>query len=271
MRALVVDAFGAPHSNVSNYTLQNAANIGGLSPQLNITQFEVMGAHNIKVRATLATLSNPIRYFHVYAHLDTTWKCGVGIANVSVQAEANQCLFATNGSPFAIRNDPTKGPICIGVLVSDGKVVEDVWSGANCGFATLTNGSLGFGCFIQSDFETLPIANFLYGFDWLVYGGVPISQSDPLVAPRTSLGSTKDGRLLILEIDGIESAKPPQGFTLKDLVQLWVQLGAHHAYNFDGGGSSTVVSKGKVINSPHCTDVPKVVCEREVSNIVCVK
>jgi exopolysaccharide biosynthesis protein len=255
---------------VSNYTLQDAANIGGRSPQLTIKQFQIIGAHNINITATLATLSNPIPYFHVYAHFDAKWHCGVGVANVSMQAKANGCAFATNGSPFNLMNESKRGPVCQGVLASDGKIIESVYSGANCGFGTLKNGSLGFGCFIQSDFETLNFANFLYGFDWLVYGGVPLHQSDNEVAPRTSIGSTKDGRVMILEIDGIELAKPTQGFTLTELVALWVSLGAHHAYNFDGGGSSTVVAHGRVINKPHCSD-HELICERAVSNIICVK
>ncbi len=40
--------------------------------------------------------------------------------------------------------------------------------------------------------------------------------------------------------------------------------------NLDGGGSSTSVYRGKVINRPTCKDTPTI-CERPVSSITCIK
>lgn len=61
------------------------------------------------------------------------------------------------------------------------------------------------------------------------------------VAPRTALGVTPDGRLLIFQADGIERSQPPQGLTLYQTAQWLSLLGAFHAVNLDGGGSSTTV------------------------------
>ena len=40
------------------------------------------------------------------------------------------------------------------------------------------------------------------------------------------------------------------GMTLPELARLLKDKGAHHAYNLDGGGSSTMVVDGAVVNSP---------------------
>lgn len=67
-------------------------------------------------------------------------------------------------------------------------------------------------------------------------------------APRTALGLKKDGSLLLLVVDGrnMHSA----GLTLTELAQYFLRLGAVDAVNLDGGGSSEMVIKGKIMNRP---------------------
>ena len=57
-----------------------------------------------------------------------------------------------------------------------------------------------------------------------------------------------------------------EGFTLKELSEILIEKGCITAYNLDGGGSSTMVFNGKVINKP--TTNGKSIKEREVSDIV---
>jgi hypothetical protein len=66
--------------------------------------------------------------------------------------------------------------------------------------------------------------------------------------PRTAAGYTKDGRLLLLVVDG-RSAES-RGATLEETAQLLVEFGAHEGLNFDGGGSTTLWVGGSVINRP---------------------
>jgi exopolysaccharide biosynthesis protein len=70
----------------------------------------------------------------------------------------------------------------------------------------------------------------------------------PDVHPRTAAGITRDGRLILLVVDGrqIESS----GVDLEDLASILLDLGAYEALNLDGGGSSTVVVDGVRLNSP---------------------
>lgn len=67
-------------------------------------------------------------------------------------------------------------------------------------------------------------------------------------APRTALGRTKSGHILLVVVDGRSLAS--QGMTLEELAQFMISLGAWDAMNLDGGGSSEMVLSGKIVNQP---------------------
>ncbi|MFM7296384.1 MAG: family 10 glycosylhydrolase [Planctomycetota bacterium] len=66
--------------------------------------------------------------------------------------------------------------------------------------------------------------------------------------PRTALGYAEDGRLLLLVVDGRSDASA--GATLGELARELAARGAHEALNLDGGGSTTLVVNGLVVNTP---------------------
>lgn len=67
-------------------------------------------------------------------------------------------------------------------------------------------------------------------------------------APRTALGVTKDGRILLVVVDGRQQNSI--GLTLLEMAFLMQELGAESALNLDGGGSSEMVINNKIINAP---------------------
>lgn len=67
-------------------------------------------------------------------------------------------------------------------------------------------------------------------------------------SPRTALGIKDDGTVLMVVVDG--RSADSCGMTLTELAQFLKKLGAKDAINFDGGGSSEMVIKGRVINKP---------------------
>ncbi|MDF2837680.1 MAG: putative periplasmic protein, partial [Paenibacillus sp.] len=74
-------------------------------------------------------------------------------------------------------------------------------------------------------------------------------QISPKRAPRTVIANYKDDQLLILVTDGYNEAGS-SGATLGELQNLLKSYGAIDAYNLDGGGSSSLVFNGKLINKP---------------------
>lgn len=67
--------------------------------------------------------------------------------------------------------------------------------------------------------------------------------------PRTGVGVTPDGRVLLLTVDGRQQGWSV-GMTMVEFAQQFVRLGATWALNLDGGGSTTMVVRGDVKNRP---------------------
>lgn len=92
------------------------------------------------------------------------------------------------------------------------------------------------------------------GNNFLVHEGIIRAVDDRTLHPRTAVGVDGDtGEVLLLVVDGRSSRS--RGYTMVELANLMVDLGADEAVNLDGGGSSTMVGrnrKGKtaVLNRP---------------------
>ncbi len=73
--------------------------------------------------------------------------------------------------------------------------------------------------------------------------------------PRAALGLAPD-RLVAVACDG--RSRRDAGLTLEELAELLVALGCHTALNLDGGGSTSLVSGGRLRNRPYAdVDVPE--------------
>ena len=66
--------------------------------------------------------------------------------------------------------------------------------------------------------------------------------------PRTAIGIKSDGTYIFVVSDG--RTDDSAGFSLLQLAEFMGNLGAETAYNLDGGGSSTMVFRGSVVNVP---------------------
>src|SRR5579872_941546 len=72
----------------------------------------------------------------------------------------------------------------------------------------------------------------------------PDSKRDGEHLPRTAMGYTRDGRLIVLVIQG-RTPERAAGATLQEEAQLLLELGCYEALNLDGGGSSCLLVNGK--------------------------
>ena len=83
--------------------------------------------------------------------------------------------------------------------------------------------------------------------------------------PRTAVGYSQDKtKLFIVTVDGRQPGYS-DGMTLDELANFMIGIGAHRALNLDGGGSTTMVIFGKVVNRP--SDITG---ERPVSNALLI-
>jgi len=67
--------------------------------------------------------------------------------------------------------------------------------------------------------------------------------------PRTAMGYTRDGRLIILVIQG-RTPGVAAGASLQEEAQALLELGCYEALNLDGGGSSCMLINGKETITP---------------------
>jgi len=82
--------------------------------------------------------------------------------------------------------------------------------------------------------------------------------------PRTAIAKLKSGQILLLTVDGRQPGESI-GMSLNMLADLLIEFGAFEAINLDGGGSTTMVIRNKLVNKPSDTTG-----ERPVSDAILV-
>jgi len=86
----------------------------------------------------------------------------------------------------------------------------------------------------------------------LIKGGKPLKVPGEWATtkqPRTIIGEYANGDLIMIVVDGRQSDWS-SGVTLERLQDKLAELGVKEGYNLDGGGSSTFIFKGQVLNRP---------------------
>jgi hypothetical protein len=101
-----------------------------------------------------------------------------------------------------------------------------------------------------------PVREMVGGWPRLLQAGEHVHDQDAAVTPafgetrhpRTAVGWRPDGTLLLVAVDGRQPHS--DGMSLGELAALFLRLGATEALNLDGGGSTTMVVRGEVVNRP---------------------
>ena len=206
--------------------------------------------------------------------------CGADAGNLSktsATAAAAGCDYAVNASPFV----PDTGA-CLGQSFSNGTAICPACAPTAepaLGLSTGVAPEWVLGEISADTAADLGLTEVAAGHaGWLVRGGANVANAtgSATVAPRTAIGVDASGSLLLLEVDGCEQCRRsrggPQGLTLVQLADAMLDLGALHAINLDGGGSSATAVNGTVLDFPTDTDsFSRAYNERAVSTVVCVR
>ncbi len=140
-----------------------------------------------------------------------------------------------------------------GALVMDGTVYQ----GANnkCFFAILNDGSAVIAAGSEWASYSANVREAVSGSEILVKNSTNCASSDAGKAPRTAVGITAYGQVIMIVIDGRQEPFSA-GATMSEVADIMIDLGCVTALNLDGGGSSTFASKAEgsdsvsVVNSP---------------------
>ena len=108
-----------------------------------------------------------------------------------------------------------------------------------------------------------------FGPALIVDNSISVSENDEVGKamasnPRTAIGIIDNNHLVFVVSDG--RTQQSEGLSLYQLANFMQTLKCNIAYNLDGGGSSTMVFNGNVINNP--TNTGRHSSERKVSDIV---
>ncbi|WP_449283466.1 phosphodiester glycosidase family protein [Leucobacter sp.] len=177
------------------------------------------------------------------------------IEKTSDIAADNGAVFAINGDYYGFRDT--------GIVIRNGVVYRD--EPARTGLAFYADGSVQVYDETSTDADELLAAgvwNTLSFGPALLEGGEVVAGIDDVEVdtnfgnhsiqgeqPRTAVGVIDDDHLVFVVVDG-RSEGYSRGVTLTELAEIMRGLGAETAYNLDGGGSSTMVFAGEVLNRP---------------------
>lgn len=172
---------------------------------------------------------------------------------IQVIANREGAIGATNASGFVDENGNGTGGKTIGIVISNGEVVH---KGNGMNAATYTagitqEGVLVTGFYSPNELLALQVKEAA-GFkpQLLSNGEKMITTGDGGwgYGPRTAIGQTKKGELLLLVIDGRQAHSI--GASMKDIQDLLYEYGAVNAMAMDGGSSSSMYFNGEHLTTP---------------------
>lgn len=179
-------------------------------------------------------------------------------------ASDNNAILAINGDYYGARQS--------GYVIRNGSLYRNS-SGNRDALAIMKNGEFEFVSEGETSAETLlengALQVFSFGPVLLEDGSISVTENDEVGMamasnPRTAIGYLGKNHYVFVVSDG--RTNESAGLSLYELASFMKSLGVSDAYNLDGGGSSTMVFKGEVINTPttngHSSE------ERAVSDIL---
>ena len=182
----------------------------------------------------------------------------------SDMAEENNAVLAINGDYYGARQS--------GYVIRNGVVYRNQGSNGE-DMVISKDGTLSF--ISESDTTTDSLIQkqawqvLSFGPVLVENGEVAVSENDEVGMamasnPRTAIGTVAKNHYLFVVSDGRTSESA--GLSLYELANFMKSLGATNVYNLDGGGSSTMVFQGEVVNNP--TTNGNKISERAVSDIL---
>ena len=179
-------------------------------------------------------------------------------------AKDADAILAVNGDFYGARNS--------GYVIRNGVLYRSTSSGAE---DLVIYGDGSFGIIDEDDvtaeqlLEDGAVQVLSFGPVLVTDGEISVTKNEEVGKamasnPRTAIGIYEDGHYVFVVSDG--RTDESEGLSLYELAEFLQELGVETAYNLDGGGSSTMVYQGEVVNNP--TTSGNSVKERSVSDIV---
>ncbi|GAA6275339.1 hypothetical protein F170042I7_15250 [Blautia caecimuris] len=168
---------------------------------------------------------------------------------VSEELAAHNGVIGVNGSGFSYGTGiPAPGK----TMIKNGKIYNDVYSNGNIFCVTQDGGMFTAAAGMTAEDMLNRGVKDTYCFGpTLVENGKASEISGQFTQTaryqRTAVGMVHPGEYYLVAVDG-KGAGGSEGMTYQELQQVFLDLGCEYAYHLDGGGSTTLVFKGRVLN-----------------------
>ena len=189
-------------------------------------------------------------------------------ATTSDIAESVDAILAINGDYYGAQEK--------GYVIRNGKLYRSTASSGSEDLVTYKDGSFEIINESEVTAEDLiakgAVQTLSFGPALVENGKISVDSDDEVGRamasnPRTAIGIKSDGTYVFVVSDG--RTDESEGLSLLQLAEFMENLGAETAYNLDGGGSSTMVFKGNIVNTPTGGGIGNGSgSERKVSDIV---
>jgi exopolysaccharide biosynthesis protein len=188
-------------------------------------------------------------------HVALTKQLGkVGEQTSTFGAETPGAIAAINGGGFSDPLGQGTGGLPTGVTVLGGRVMTFPDDGSDYVIGFDRSGRLLVGKWTAAQAAALGLREAVSFKPLLVVKGQPqITSGDGGwgIAGRTAIGQRADGTVIFAVLDGRQPRS--LGATLRQVQDLMLSEGAVTAVNLDGGSSTTLWYRGRVINHPCCS------------------
>ncbi|MBR4199723.1 MAG: phosphodiester glycosidase family protein [Oscillospiraceae bacterium] len=155
---------------------------------------------------------------------------------------------AINAGGFEDLNGVGNGGTPLGIVISQG---EFKWGTLDQTYELIgfdSNNILHVGNMTGQQAKDLGIRDAVQFGPLLIVNGKPANEVEPLGGgfnPRSAIGQTADGTVLLLVIDGRQATS--LGATYDDVISILLKHGAVNAANLDGGSSSHMIYEGEFV------------------------
>ena len=186
-------------------------------------------------------------------HVATTAYIGKRGEDILTISKREKAIVAMNGGGFYDPDWNSNGALPHGTVIKDGKIVSSYddakMGGGFIGFDKEDKLVLG----RMTDREALNkgLRDAIEFGPYLIVNGKRSfvkGNGGWGIAPRSAIGQRQDGIVLFLVINGRLTSSI--GADMVDLCDIMENYGAYNAANLDGGSSSELVIKNKIINTP---------------------
>lgn len=192
-------------------------------------------------------ITNPERVF-----LGTPENLGDYGSKIASLVNNNNAIAGVNAGGFSDENGKGRGGTPTGIIIQNGdiKYVDKSIEKFNIiGFNT--DNVLVIGQYTLNQIKKLNLRDAVNFRPFLILNGKPVKMYGNGgwgTAPRTAIGQREDGTVLLVVIDGRQIHSP--GATMKEMQEIMIEHGAVNAANLDGGSSTVMYFRDRIINSP---------------------